>query len=179
MFQYPAATLKASALIAVGDAHGSNEQEDSMTLKGSNEKILISSTPSGSEDISSPDPGVSLRSTPGYSVSAFQAERTDSQPLTPGPNAVNAALTPLDDWLWQTEDAAVLLIKQFGVRSLDGYGLTKKTEAVRAGGACLRYAQETQRAAAAHISDIVYFEPQDHLVLDQITVRNLELVESQ
>src|SRR5437016_5410926 len=49
---------------------------------------------------------------------------------------------------------------------------------VRAGAVCLRYAQETQRAAATHISDIVYFEPQDHLVLDNITVRNLELVEA-
>ncbi|MDX6405963.1 MAG: mismatch repair protein MutS, partial [Blastocatellia bacterium] len=48
----------------------------------------------------------------------------------------------------------------------------------RAAGSCLRYAQETQRAAAAHISDLVYFEPQDHLVLDHITVRNLELVEA-
>jgi len=88
-----------------------------------------------------------------------------------------ATLTSLDDWLWQTEDCAALLIKQFGVRSLDGYGLTSKSEAIRASGACLRYAQETQRAGAAHIGDIVYFEPQDHLVLDNVTVRNLELVE--
>src|SRR5205823_7231632 len=44
-------------------------------------------------------------------------------------------------------------------------------------GACLRYVQETQRAAASHITDIVYFEPQDHLVLDSVTVRNLELIE--
>ena len=63
------------------------------------------------------------------------------------------------------------------MRSLDGYGLTTKGEAVRAAGACLRYAQETQRAGAAHIGDIVYFEPQDHLVLDHVTVRNLELVQ--
>ncbi len=56
--------------------------------------------------------------------------------------------------------------------------MTRKDEAIRAAGACLRYAQETQRAAAAHITDLVYFEPQDHLVLDSVTVRNLELVES-
>src|SRR5205807_2546515 len=84
---------------------------------------------------------------------------------------------PLDDWLWQSEDAANLLIKHFGVRSLDGFGLTNKTEAVTAAAACLRYAQETQRAAAAHIADIVYFEARDHLVLDSVTVRNLELVD--
>lgn len=89
-----------------------------------------------------------------------------------------ATLTALDDWLWQGDDSAALLTRQFGARSLDGYGLTGKGEAVRAAGACLRYAQETQRAGAAHISDIVYFEPQDHLILDHITVRNLELVEA-
>src|SRR5262245_53389992 len=89
-----------------------------------------------------------------------------------------SALTPLDDWLWQTEDCRALLVKQFNVRSLDGYGLTRKIEAIRAAGACLRYAQDTQRAAAAHITDIIYFEPQDHLVLDHITVRNLELVQA-
>jgi DNA mismatch repair protein MutS len=89
-----------------------------------------------------------------------------------------ATLTPIDDWLWQTDDCSSLLLKQFGVRSLDGYGVTGKDEAICAAGACLRYAQETQRAAAAHIRDLIYFEPQDHLVLDSVTVRNLELVEA-
>jgi DNA mismatch repair ATPase MutS len=87
-----------------------------------------------------------------------------------------ATLTALDDWLWQSEDAEALLIKHFGVRSLDGFGLTGKTEAIMSAGACLRYAIETQRGSAAHINDLIYFEPQDHLVLDNITVRNLELI---
>ncbi|HYW73216.1 MAG TPA: hypothetical protein VE961_19505, partial [Pyrinomonadaceae bacterium] len=106
--------------------------------------------------------------------------------VTPHPNPLpagegimpNATLTPLDDWLWQAEDAENLLIKHFGVQSLDGFGLTGKTEAIMAAAACLKYAQETQRASAAHIRDIVYFEPQDHLVLDNVTVRNLELVQA-
>jgi DNA mismatch repair protein MutS len=90
----------------------------------------------------------------------------------------DATLTALDDWQWQRDDCYSLLLKHFGVRTLDGYGLARKDEAIRAAGACLRYAQETQRAAAAHVTDLVYFEPQDHLVLDSVTVRNLELVES-
>lgn len=89
------------------------------------------------------------------------------------------ALAPLDDWQWNVEGCSALLCEQFGVRELAGYGLEAKTEAVRAAGVCLRYAQETQRAAAAHITDIEYFEPQDHLVLDSVTVRNLELTETQ
>lgn len=108
------------------------------------------------------------------------SEKAAGEPLMTGPPGVfaGATLTPVDDWLWQGDDCAALLMKQFGTRALDGYNLTGKSEAIRAAGSCLRYAQETQRAGAAHISDIVYFEPQDHLVLDQITVRNLELIES-
>ncbi|HSK63059.1 MAG TPA: DNA mismatch repair protein MutS, partial [Pyrinomonadaceae bacterium] len=90
----------------------------------------------------------------------------------------NATFTPIEDWQWQKDDCANLLLDHFKVRTLDGYGLGRKDEAIRAAGACLRYACDTQRAAAAHVTDLVYFEPQDHLVLDSVTVRNLELVES-
>src|SRR2546423_6771273 len=107
----------------------------------------------------------------------FRKERSEAPSLTLG-FLPNTTLTPLDDWLWQFDDSESLLLKHFGVRSLDGFGLTGKHEAIMAAAACLRYTQETQRAAAAHISDIAYFEPQDHLVLDNITVRNLELIEA-
>ena len=100
------------------------------------------------------------------------------QPGWGGGQFIDATLTPLEDWLWQKKDCAELLLNHFGTRSLDGYGIERKDEAVRAAGACLRYAQETQRAAADHITGLTYFEPQDHLVLDSVTVRNLELVES-
>ncbi|HEX8473730.1 MAG TPA: DNA mismatch repair protein MutS [Pyrinomonadaceae bacterium] len=89
------------------------------------------------------------------------------------------ALTPVDDWLWEPISCATLLLEQFGVRTLEGYGLAQKTDAVSAAGACLRYARETQRDAAAHITGIQFFEAQDHLVLDAVTIRNLELTESQ
>jgi DNA mismatch repair protein MutS len=116
----------------------------------------------------------------GRGGSSARPTDTDSTPvfLPPADCSLTPALTPVDDWLWQTEECEALLIRQFNVRSLDGYGLTRKTEAIRAAGECLRYAQDTQRAAAAHIVDIAYFEPQDHLVLDHITVRNLELVQA-
>jgi DNA mismatch repair protein MutS len=88
-------------------------------------------------------------------------------------------LTPLEDWLWEPTSCASLLLEQFGARTLEGYGLAGKVAAVSAAGACLRYARETQRDAAAHINDLSFFETHDHLVVDAITCRNLELVESQ
>jgi DNA mismatch repair protein MutS len=105
--------------------------------------------------------------------------------ITPAAHAASAsngaglALTPTDDWLWEPTSCASLLLEQFGARTLEGYGLGGRVAAVAASGACLRYARETQRAAAAHVSDVTFFETHDHLVLDAVTCRNLELVESQ
>src|SRR5712691_77379 len=111
-------------------------------------------------------------------VNSEVLDQFQSRANSPHEQPIDATLTPLDDWLWQRDDCATLLRSQFGVRSLDGYGIERKDEALRAAGACLRYAQSTQRAAAAHVTDLVYFEPQDHLILDNVTVRNLELVDS-
>jgi DNA mismatch repair protein MutS len=108
----------------------------------------------------------------------LQSDGLNQQESSANDYGFAATLTPLDDWKWQRDDCHALLLEHFKVQFLDGYGLTRKDEAIRAAGACLRYAQETQRAAAAHVTDLVYFEPQDHLVLDSVTVRNLELVES-
>lgn len=89
------------------------------------------------------------------------------------------ARTPLDDWLWLFKDAESLLCSHFRVQNLDGFRLADRHEAVRAAAACLRYAQETQRLDTRHIADLKTFETHDHLVLDHVTLRNLEIVESQ
>ena len=86
-------------------------------------------------------------------------EQFQSAQISANEYGIAATLTPVDDWQWQKEDCQNLLLEQFKVRTLDGYGLTRKDEAIRAAGACLRYAQETQRAGAAHVTDLVYFEP--------------------
>ncbi len=122
--------------------------------------------------------GKSHTATLPLSIEANPQSDTGSAGGSSSNQLIDATLTPIEDWLWQEDEGAALLRNQFGVRTLDGYGLKGKHEAVRAAGACLRYARDTQRAAAAHVTDLVYFEPQDHLVLDGITVRNLELVES-
>ena len=87
-------------------------------------------------------------------------------------------LTELEDWYFFPEDSERLLNEQFRTRELRGFGLDGKTEAVRAAGACLRYAKETQRAAAEHISEISCFGDADHMVIDSVTLANLEILES-
>jgi DNA mismatch repair protein MutS len=89
-----------------------------------------------------------------------------------------ASLNPLDEWLFSYEHARDLLISHFDVASLDGFGLTGQELAIVAAGAVLHYIRETQKDEAAHITSVSYFEPNEFLILDTPTVRNLELVES-
>ena len=96
----------------------------------------------------------------------------------PSSKEFSTALTPLDDWLFHQSDCENLLKNQLKVQELSGFGLDEKSEAVRAAGACLCYAKETQRASAEHISDINYFEAADFMILDAVTLKNLEITES-
>jgi len=93
-------------------------------------------------------------------------------------NKFSTTLTALDDWLFQIDDCETVLRRQFKVKDLFGFGLEGKSEAVRAAGACLNYAQETQRATAEHIADLAYYETNEFMILDAVTLRNLEIIES-
>jgi DNA mismatch repair protein MutS len=88
------------------------------------------------------------------------------------------SLNPVDDWLFTIDRAQDLLRSHFDVASLDGFGLAGRDLAVGAAGAVLYYVRETQKDDATHITGISYFEPNEYLVLDSTTVRNLELVDS-
>jgi len=101
----------------------------------------------------------------------------ENQP-TANSDASTAALTALDDSKFHLQDSEYLLLEQFNVKELAGFGLSGKSEALRAAGACLRYAHHTQKATADHISSINYFESNDFMILDVLTLRNLEVVQS-
>ncbi len=87
------------------------------------------------------------------------------------------AETPLDDWIFAPDHAVPLLENHFGVLSLEGFGLSGKPAAASAAGAILYYIRSTQRGALQHIDRIGFYERQNCLVLDAVTVRNLELIE--
>ena len=87
------------------------------------------------------------------------------------------ASTPLDDWTFAPDYAIPLVENQFGVLSLEGFGLANRPAAASAAGAILHYVRSTQRGALEHVDRIGYYERQNYLVLDAVTVRNLELVE--
>jgi len=87
------------------------------------------------------------------------------------------AETPLDDWIFAPDHAIPLLENHFGVLSLEGFGLAGKPAAASAAGAILYYIRSTQRGTLDHVDRIGFYERQNGLVLDAVTVRNLELIE--
>jgi DNA mismatch repair protein MutS len=90
----------------------------------------------------------------------------------------------VEDWAFQSDYVARILREQFGVAELTGFGLDDHPQALSAAGAIVHYLREnaaktsdvTAQQALAHLDRVRYYEQHDALILDPVTVRNLELV---
>ena len=87
------------------------------------------------------------------------------------------AETPLEDWVFAPDYAIPLVENHFGVLSLEGFGSGGRSAAASAAGAILHYVRSTQRGSLDTHRPHRLLRTPDCLVLDAVTVRNLELVE--
>ncbi len=87
----------------------------------------------------------------------------------------NATLTTVEDYCFISDAAESLLKRHFGLQSVDGLGMSGKTLAVSSAGAILRYLESTQKRALDFMSKPVHLSTADKLMLDQTTLRNLEI----
>ncbi len=87
------------------------------------------------------------------------------------------ARTRVEDWVFTHDFAVPLVERQLHVKSLEGYGLVGHEPAAIAAGAVLHYVRTTQKNEALHIDSLRFQEHSTALELDQVSVRNLELVE--
>ena len=85
--------------------------------------------------------------------------------------------TELEDWIFTHDYADRTLRDHFKLLTLDGCGLANRPAAVGAAGAILHYLRDTQRAALDHLDRPTYYDRADSMILDAVTVRNLELTE--
>lgn len=85
--------------------------------------------------------------------------------------------TEIEDWIFSIDYADRTLRDHFRLLSLDGCGLANRQAAVSAAGAILHYVRETQRGALEHLDRPTHYDRAESMVLDAVTVRNLELVE--
>jgi DNA mismatch repair protein MutS len=68
------------------------------------------------------------------------------------------------------------LLTHFKVNSLAGFGIEEKKASVSAAGALIQYLTETQKTALDYINSIRFYNNTEYMLLDQITIKNLELV---
>jgi DNA mismatch repair protein MutS len=78
-------------------------------------------------------------------------------------------------WHFEIDASQRLLTQQFGTRDLAGFGAAGLTAGLRAAGALLQYAHDTQKAALPHIRGLQVQRRDEGLQLDAATRRNLEL----
>jgi DNA mismatch repair protein MutS len=90
-----------------------------------------------------------------------------------------AVLSPAESHSFEPSDALRRLKEQFGVASLQGYGLEDEGAGVGAAGALLAYLKRTQRSSLDHVQGLKRYDPGLHLRLDAAAQRHLEIVQNQ
>jgi DNA mismatch repair protein MutS len=85
--------------------------------------------------------------------------------------------TALEDWVFHPDYADRALRDHFHLLTLDGCGMNGRPLAISAAGAILHYLRETQKSALDHLDRPSYYDRSDSMILDAVTVRNLELLE--
>ncbi|NUQ19670.1 MAG: DNA mismatch repair protein MutS, partial [Gemmatimonadaceae bacterium] len=106
------------------------------------------------------------------------ARATDASPPAL-PNVEGALLTEREGWEFDAGVARDELARHFALHSLDGLGIGADDDAaVGAAGALLRYLRELQPAGVPHLARPTIERAGGVMALDEMTRRNLELVES-
>ncbi|GAB4405622.1 MAG: DNA mismatch repair protein MutS [Thermodesulfovibrionales bacterium] len=83
--------------------------------------------------------------------------------------------TPADDWTFNFSEAYRILLRHFGVSSLDGYGCEGMATALSAAGALIAYIENTQKDSV-RFKKISPLRQRSYMLLDAATQRNLELI---
>jgi DNA mismatch repair protein MutS len=92
-------------------------------------------------------------------------------------DGVSALQTEVEGWVFTPDHAERSLREHYRLLALDGCGLAGRPLATGAAGAILHYLRETQKSTLDHIDRPSYYDRAASMILDSVTVRNLELLE--
>ena len=91
---------------------------------------------------------------------------------------LHIVVSSIDAWHFDEDRCIQTLKDHFRVSSLAGLGLDDYSIGVTAAGAVMQYLVETQKIALDHITSIKTYTPNNYMLLDRSTRRNLELCET-
>lgn len=78
-------------------------------------------------------------------------------------------------WHFESDTAMRLLTTQLKTKDLCGFGCEHLTVAIQAAGALLQYAQDTQRSNLPHVRTLLIEQPDDAIIIDPASRKNLEI----
>ena len=105
--------------------------------------------------------------------------RNTTATARPGIGEENALVTEREPWEFDPALASTEVARHFGVASVEGLGISDEdAPAIAAAGALMRYMRELQPGGMPHLARPVVERPGGTMPLDEMTRRNLELVES-
>ena len=81
-------------------------------------------------------------------------------------------------WVFNVKQAERALLEQFKTHSLSAYGIGGKENIISASGALIEYLKETQKHALVNINGVKVVDKRRYMELDNIAVRNLELIKN-
>ena len=84
----------------------------------------------------------------------------------------------LEEWVFSTDINYDKLCKQFGTKSLKGFGIESLNAGIAAAGAILYYLEFTEHREISHIKSISRIDRESFVWIDKYTIRNLELFSS-
>lgn len=93
-------------------------------------------------------------------------------------DGISTHVTQLPEWRFEFGKCQQILLDQFEVATLDGFGMRGLPFAVKAAGAIVQYLKETQPAALKLLTHLSLYQLDDFMILDAATRRNLELTET-
>lgn len=82
------------------------------------------------------------------------------------------------DYSYNSDFAARLICQQLNIQSLDSIGLSEYKAAISAAGGALDYLKYNQKSSLTNIFKINHYHPEDKMLLDWPTRKNLEIFES-
>ena len=81
----------------------------------------------------------------------------------------------LESWVFDEDVSRERLQRHFSTSSLKGFGVEDMSPGITAAGAILHYLGETQNDRLQHVNTMSRITSEEHVWMDQFTVRNLEL----
>jgi len=81
----------------------------------------------------------------------------------------------LEAWVFDQDVSRDRLLRHFSTSSLKGFGVEDMGPGITAAGAILHYLAETQNDRLQHVNTMARITSEEHVWMDQFTVRNLEL----